>query len=164
MITLLTPRDIDEILALQYICFANNDLFIPTSREGYLRAFRFQNFCLGYRETLDSPLTAFLNCSIPTERSQCNWGRGRLPDGLLNAVGHINTLLIQVGRRRRGLGRDMVDAALARFSREKCSHIYATVSPDNRASLKLLNSFGFSVVDTIWLHGQQRHLVYGQFS
>lgn len=160
MITRLDNRNIDEILSLQKECLNSRDLFLPTSREGYLRAFAFQNFCLGYRETPDGELAAFLNCSIPTGKSAMNLGRRRLPEGQLDAVGHMNTLLVRRGHRHGGIGRDLVQTSLEQFREQGCVHIYVTADAKNVASIRLLRTLDFSYADTILIQGHSRYLFY----
>lgn len=160
MIARLSEGDIDEMLALQKECLNNCDLFLPTSREGYLRAFAFENFCLGYREAPGQALTAFLNCSIPTGQSAMNLGRGRLPAQALDAVGHMNTLLVRKAHRHGGVGRELVRAALEIFRQRGCRHLYVTADEKNAPSIRLLHAIGFSYVDTILLQGHNRYLFY----
>lgn len=163
MVMRLDIHNIDEMLALQNACLENQDLFLPTTREGYLRAFQFKNFCLGFREAPDSVLIAFLNCSIPTSRSPMNLGKSRLPQQELDAVGHMNTLLVRKGCRSLGVGRDLVRAALELFLERDCRHVFVTVSPENTPSLKLLHALDFVFVDMILLQGHRRHLLYKHF-
>lgn len=158
MLIRLNQQHIDEMLRLQQQCLENRDIFLPTSREGYLRAFQFDNFCYGYME--EERLIAFLNCSIPTARSRKNLGRGRLPSGALEHVGHMNTLLVRRGCRHSGIGRELVAAALREFACRGCQHIFVTASPENHASLKLLDCAGFRCVDTVELCGERRRLLY----
>lgn len=160
MIARLGNQDIGEMLSLQKECLNNCDLFLPTSREGYLRAFAFHNFCLGYRETPESQLVAFLNCSIPTGRSAVNLGRGRLPPEELDAVGHMNTLLVRKAYRHGGVGRELVLAALDLFRDHDCVHIYVTADEKNAPSIRLLHAMGFFYADTILLQGHNRYLFY----
>lgn len=158
MIIKLNEQHIDDMLMLQAQCLDNDDIFLPTSREGYLRAFQYDNFCYGYME--GEAMIAFLNCSVPTARSMLNLGLGRLDGDELDHVGHMNTLLVRKGCRQRGIGRDMVSAVLDEFLRRDCRHIYVTASPVNSASLKLLDYMDFRTVDAIELRGERRYLLY----
>ncbi|MBQ8506675.1 MAG: GNAT family N-acetyltransferase [Clostridia bacterium] len=158
MIICLNESHIDEMLALQALCLENDDIFLPTSREGYLRAFQFDNFCYGYME--NGELIAFLNCAIPTARARNNLGRGRLPDGELNRVGYMNTLLVKKSCRHHGVGRELVEAALAEFAKRNCPHVFVTASPENAASLRLLAAMDFQKVNIIDLRGERRCLLY----
>lgn len=160
MVVRLEEHNIDEMLALQKECLDNQDPFLPTSYDGYIRAFRFLNFCFGFRDAPDARLGAFLNCSIPTQRSAANLGRGRLPPEELDAVGHMNTLLVRRNCRRHGVGRSLVQASISLLYERGCRHIYVTVSPDNTASLELLRTMDFVPVDTILLQGYDRKLLY----
>lgn len=158
MITQLDERHIDQMLDLQRQCMDNSDIFLPTSREGYLRAFQFDNFCYGYME--EGALIAFLNCSIPTSRGKNNLGRGRLPDALLDFVGHMNTLLVRKTCRHHGVGRDLVRTVLDEFMRRGCPHIFVTASPENAASLRLLKIMDFRALDSVRLGNEHRLLLY----
>jgi ribosomal protein S18 acetylase RimI-like enzyme len=162
MIVRLDESNIDGMLALQAQCLDNSDIFLPTSREGYLRAFRFDNFCYGYME--EGRLTAFLNCSLPTARGTGNLGRGRLREPELDRVGHMNTLLVDKFSRHHGIGRELVNASLCEFRKRNCPHIFVTASPQNTASLKLLDAMAFYVCDIIMLGGQRRFLLYRDLS
>lgn len=158
MVIRLNEQYIDDMMKLQEQCIGNGDIFLPTSREGYLRAFRYSNFCFGIME--NGKLHAFLNCSIPTGHSAGNLGRGILNETELNRVGHMNTLLVQTGYRHHGVGRELVEISLREFMLRGCPHIFVTASAENRASLRLLDAMGFVQMDTIWLQGQERCLLY----
>lgn len=160
MIFLLGMNHIDEILTLQRECLINRDLFLPTSREGYLRAFQFDNFCYGYREREDTELLAFLNCSMPTARAKINLGQGRVPEEELDRVGHMNTLLVHRSIRKTGVGTALVNRSLIEFARHQCRHIYVTIAPENQGSAHLLKALEFHPVDQIQLKGEKRILLY----
>lgn len=90
----LTSASINDILDLQDKSYKSGDKFIPSSREVYERAFRFQNFVFGkYSET--NELISFCNCSIPTCKAQRNLGRGIINNNELDFVGHINTIIVK---------------------------------------------------------------------
>ena len=154
----LGVEHIEEILSLQMECMDNNDLFLPTSREGYLRTFQYSNFCYGYRD--GERLIAFLNCSIPTAQAQINFGRGRIKPEALNQVGHMNTLLVAKDVRKKGVGRELVEASLMEFLLRDCRYIYVLVRADNLGSVRLLQSMGFLVVDIATIQGQARMVFY----
>lgn len=158
MLIRLNENHIDAMLHLQRMCLDNADIFLPTSREGYLRAFQYNNFCYGCME--GDTLLAFLNCSIPTARSEKNLGHGRLPEHELDRVGHMNTLLVRKGCRHHGIGRELVCASLEEFIKRSCHHIFVTASAQNAASLKLLDGLMFRPVDTVELRGERRLLLY----
>jgi len=158
MIIRLDESHIEEMLRLQQQCIGQADIFLPTSREGYLRAFQFHNFCAGYMN--EGRLIAFLNCSIPTARCAANLGVGRLSAEELDRVGHMNTLLVDKNCRHHGIGRELVNAVLQEFALRGCLHIFVTASPRNTASLNLLYALSFSVLDTIMLRGRMRYLLY----
>lgn len=158
MVIQLDEQYIDDMMELQEQCIGNDDIFLPTSKEGYLRAFQYKNFCFG--DLSDGRLNAFLNCSIPTEHAAGNLGRGFLEEAELNRVGHMNTLLVRRECRHHGAGRELVETSLREFMRRGCPHIFVTASPENRASLRLLDAMSFTQVDTILMQGQERCLLY----
>ncbi len=73
----------------------------------------------------------------------------QLPSGL---VGHISQLTVDSSRRRRGAGRMLILAALARFSALGCSHATLTVTSANAPALQLYRSLGFTERSRLWAY------------
>ncbi len=154
MIEQLAAGHVPGMLELQTHCLKRGDLFTPTSEEGYLLSFRFRNFALGIWGEDRCTLTAFLCCTIPSERASRNLGRGLLPDEMLDEVGHMNTLLIRAEHRGRGLGKALVKSGIGRLREGGAHYIFAVVSPGNAISRHMLSSLGFEEVRPIKLNDQ----------
>lgn len=157
---MLEAGQVDHMIALQRKCLEAGGAFTPTSRQGYLRAFEFQNFCLGAWSPDRAQLLAFCNCSLPTARAAVNFGRGRVAPGELDVVGHLNTMLVHPDCRRQGLASELLRGAMAGLCRRGARHLFVITNPENLASAGLLCAFGFEQMDFIWLHGQLKKLFY----
>ncbi len=158
MIEVLSPAHVPYMLALQRHCLEQGDPFTPTSERGYLLCYQYQNFCLGMWNERRDGLTAFLCCTIPTARASRNFGRGRVPDALLDSVGHMNTLLIRSGQRGKGLGKALMREGIRLLRQRGAHYIYAVVSPGNTISRHMLDSLGFREVERIELNGAAKVL------
>ncbi len=62
-------------------------------------------------------------------------------------VGYVYYLAVAARRRRLGLGRRLLDDALARFERAGVEVVYAAAEEENTASLELFRSRGFRPVE-----------------
>lgn len=159
MIEELTPDALPHMMALQQDCLDLKDPFTPTSAQGYERCYRFQNFCLGVWSARREQLIAFLCCTMPTARAARNLGRGRVPDALLDSVGHMNTLLVRAGHRGQGLGKRLMRQGIEHLRARGAVQIYAVASPENAASLHMLRSLGFDEIERMELDGVPKLLL-----
>ncbi len=66
---------------------------------------------------------------------------------LVPEVGYVYYLAVSVRHRREGLGRLLLDDALARFQRAGAEVVYAAAEGENTASLELFRSRGFRLVE-----------------
>lgn len=154
----LTSASIDDILNLQEKSYKLGDIFIPSSRELYERAFQFKNFVFGiYTET--NELIAFCNCSIPTHKAKKNLGRGIVDDSVLDLVGHVNTIIVKHEYRRRGIGREILQSVIQEFRKAQIRYLFVMISPKNTASLSLFRSSEFKLFQQIEYAGEDRYIL-----
>lgn len=140
----LTPNHIDEMLSLQDIAHKNGDPFTPSSRALYERAFMYQNFVFGAIDGSTNKLVGYCNCSIPTDKAKKNLGIGILPDNQLNAVGHVNTILVDSLYRRNGYGGELLEQVILTFKNNSTIHyIFTTLYTSNKPSYNLFIKYGF---------------------
>ncbi len=79
-----------------------------------------------------------------------------LLDRLLPEVGYVYYLTVLGGSRRQGVGRCLLQDALARYRADGAEVVYAAVQSDNAASLALFRGQGFREVarkETSWRDG-----------
>lgn len=157
-IQLLSNTFIDDMLDLQDLAIANGDPFTPSSRELYKRAFLFQNFVFGVFE--DNKLIGYCNCSIPTHKASMNLGRGIVSVDELDAVGHINTILIDAQFRRNGYGGLLLSSVLDKFkSKNNIKYVFTTIQTINTPSYNLFLKYGFASIRTINNKGKEKYLL-----
>lgn len=157
-IQLLSNTHIDDMLALQGMAIANGDPFTPSSRSLYERAFMFQNFVFGVFE--NDKLIGYCNCSIPTHKASMNLGRGIVPIEELDAVGHINTILIDAQFRRNGYGGLLLSSVLDQFkAKSHIKYVFTTIQIINTPSYKLFLKYGFNPIRTINNKGIEKYLL-----
>ena len=157
-IQLLSNAQIDNMLALQDRAIANGDPFTPSSRELYKRAFLFQNFVFGVYE--NDKLIGYCNCSIPTHKASMNLGRGIVSVEELDAVGHINTILIDAQFRRNGYGGLLLSSVLDQFkAKNQIKHVFTTIQTSNTPSYNLFKKYGFYHIKTINNKGKEKYLL-----
>ncbi len=159
LITELKKDSIEDILKLQGQAIENGVDIIPSSKEMYKQAFMYDNFVYGLIQRYTGKLLGFCNCSIPTRRSTRNLGIGRVDNNELDNVGHINTIIIDVGHRGKGYGKQIIQKALDEFKSREIKYIFASVSPNNEASMKLFTHFQFSVIETGLFKGRKRNIL-----
>ncbi len=148
------------MLRLQQHCIDHGDLFTPTSERGYALYYQFHNFALGIWDSSHQELNAFLCCAIPTHLASRNFGRGRVRDDQLDAVGHMNTLLIRAEYRGQGCGKALMRMGIQRLKRGGACHIFAVVSPENAISAHMLDVLGFTLRERIELNGAPKLLFF----
>jgi ribosomal protein S18 acetylase RimI-like enzyme len=82
-------------------------------------------------------------------------GGGPEPSGLLGAVltsqvargvGHITQICVRPEWQGRGLGRRLLEAALARLAAKGCHGVSLTVTTENRRAVSLYHGMGFEVI------------------
>lgn len=157
-ILLLSNTHIDDMLALQDMAIANGDPFTPSSRNLYERAFLFQNFVFGVFE--NDNLIGYCNCSIPTHKASMNLGRGIVSVDELDAVGHINTILIDAQFRRNGYGGLLLSSALDQFkAKSHIKYVFTTIQTINIPSYNLFLKYGFNPIGTINNKGKEKFLL-----
>lgn len=153
MVIRLDERFLGDMLSLQEECLAGGDLLKPVSREEYLSAFYYTNFCYGWIAP-NFDLIAFLTCTIKARSTEINFGRNRIPPDQLDSIGHINSLLIRKSERNQGVEAGLIENSLQEFFRKGCTHIFFPVSAGNHSSVGLLKSMGFESMDLIELRGE----------
>lgn len=157
-IQLLSNTFIDDMLDLQDLAIANGDPFTPSSRELYKRAFLFQNFVFGVFE--NDKLIGYCNCSIPTHKAGMNLGRGIVLADDLDAVGHINTILIDAQFRRNGYGGLLLSSVLDQFkAKSHIKYVFTTIQTINIPSYNLFLKYGFNPIGTINNKGKEKFLL-----
>ena len=157
-IQLLSNTQIDDMLALQEKAITTGDPFTPSSRTLYERAFLFQNFVFGVFE--DNKLIGYCNCSIPTHKASMNLGRGIVPVEELDAVGHINTILIDAQFRRNGYGGLLLSSVLDQFkAKNHIKYVFTTIQTINTPSYNLFLKYGFNPIKTINNKGKEKYLL-----
>jgi len=146
----------DELLKYVYDMYAlliemtsNFGNLIPTSKQGYERAFMYKNFCYGCKLEKDDRIIGFCNCSIPTERASVNLGRGILSSTQLNYVGHLNTIIVHRDYYRMGIGKALLDRCFSEFELRGVKFIFTTISPNNQRSLAMFKKYGFEDIKEI---------------
>jgi len=133
---------LNEMLEIQNACWEKEPgIFVTSSPEAYLRSFQFDNFVVG---ALDGArLAGFLNCAAHNRLSGMNLGRHLdYTPGMLDRVGHLNTVLMRPEYRGRGLSLKLVDMAITEFP-PRVRYLMATTAPWNTAAQRILNDFGF---------------------
>ena len=157
-IQFLSSTQIDDMIALQEKAITNGDPFTPSSRTLYERAFLFQNFVFGVFE--DNKLIGYCNCSIPTHKASMNLGRGIVPVEVLDAVGHINTILIDAQFRRNGYGGLLLSSVLDQFkTKNHIKYVFTTIQTINTPSYNLFLKYGFNPIKTINNKGKEKYLL-----
>lgn len=156
----LTSNYIDEMLSLQDVAHNNGDPFTPSSRALYERAFMFQNFVYGVIDINTNKLIGYCNCSIPTDKSKKNLGIGILPENQLNAVGHVNTILIDALYRRNGYGAELLKHVISNFEMiPTIQYIFTTLYISNTPSYNLFVKCGFKEHKIIENNGVNKYLL-----
>lgn len=151
---------IDEMLLLQVMAHKNGDPFTPSSRDFYERAFMFQNFVFGLIDDCNDKLVGYCNCSIPTEKARKNLGRGIIQNGELNAVGHVNTILVDAKYRRLGYGFKLLNQVVTTFkSKSNIHYIFTTLYTINTPSHNLFLKCGFHDHSIIENNGVKKNLL-----
>lgn len=140
----LKHDDLDAMIQLQETN-KNNALFTPSRREVYEQAFNHQNFVFGLIDEDDNKLIGFCNCSVPAAyNARINLGKGIIPDCELDAVGHVNTILIDREFRGGKYGSRLLKQVIQTFKNKPNVHyIFTTLNPTNEASYHLFSSNGF---------------------
>jgi len=155
----LSDLYLEDMLALQRHCIDAGGLFIPTSKEGYNRSFMYQNFCYGIFCEESTKLLGFCNCSIPTRKSKNNIGVKWLDPEELDFVGQVNTILVHLEYRGKGYGKQLISTVLEEFRNRGMKYIYVTISPQNKVSLGLFQSFEFRIVEKREYHDTDRYIL-----
>lgn len=159
VITKLEQNSIKDILSLQRQAIENGNDIMPSTEEFYQRAFQYQNFVYGLKKCDTNELLGFCNCSIPTQKSAKNLGKGRVPENELDFVGHINTIILNENYIGQGYGKQIIEKVLAEFKIHKMKHIYTVVSPNNTRSMKLFAHFNFFEIDKTIYNGRNRNIL-----
>jgi ribosomal protein S18 acetylase RimI-like enzyme len=70
--------------------------------------------------------------------------------------------LVHPEQRGRGIGSQLIELRIQQALQRQIKHLYVTVHPDNAASVKVLQRFGLTVIDTCTLYQPQflRYLMY----
>lgn len=150
---------LERMLEIQRECWDNDPgKFVKSSREAYTRAFEFDNFVVG---ALDGErLAGFLNCASHNRMSGKNLGRYlEYPPEMLDAVGHLNTVLMHPAYRGRGIAKHLVELAKIEFPTH-IRYLMATTAPENTAAQRILRDFGFERQGEELTLGGQRRLLF----
>ncbi len=97
----------------------------------------------GYERAVADPN----RCVLVAERD--NVIAGSLYLGPADTAGHELGMFVADGQRRRGIGRALMEAAIAWARERKTPRIELGVFPHNEAALALYASFGFTLVETL---------------
>jgi len=126
---LTDEADLDAVVALEAASFTN-----PWSREMLVRELEEPTAARVYVLRLpDAPVAAFCSCWV-------------IGDEL-----HVNTIAVDPARRRRGLGRALMEAVLAQVAEEGVTRATLEVRRSNLAAQRLYERLGFAVA------GQRRN-------
>ena len=151
----LDAGSVDQILELQQRCWAyDKHIFIPSSRALVERAFQFENFAFGAFS--GGEMAGFITCSVPGHLAKMNLGRHLgFSDGMLDRVGHFNTMIIAPEHRKKGVGSRLFQMALETFP-ERVDCFMTTTRLENVLARQLLESRGFRLEKIIESCGQPR--------
>ena len=99
---------------------------------------------------------------LPNAQDADNLGRdANLATGDLSLVAHLESVAVHPAFRGRGLARIMAKRLVEKARAAGKKHLFATVAPDNTASLAMLASLGLTVYHTRPKYaGLVRHIMY----
>ncbi|MCR4907639.1 MAG: GNAT family N-acetyltransferase [Lachnospiraceae bacterium] len=162
LINIASPEDaprIDALMGEQ----RNNPLFVADDLGFIERHISEEGFTL----LIESPdpeeaeLSAFLILRFPGE-AQDNLGRDLdFSAGELNKCVHMESLVVSLVAQGQGMGGMLISAGLKEAAKRGAEFAFATVHPDNTASLKSFYKNGFEVkADVIKYGGKPRKLLF----